>query len=230
MREGKRILGCLWVQHGRCKTMMKLWVYIGTCLLVALAPGPDNCFVLAQAAAFGAPAGLAVTFGLMSGLCVHIAAATLGAAALLHRFPRFADGIAAAGALYLIWVAMGMWGGGLEPQAAEARSLFGFYLKGIILNLSNPKVILFFLAFLPRFLPEGCTRRTAWLCGLGGLFMVSAFVVMGMIALLGGLLSAGLQAMPSAAQWLSRCAAGAVGAIAVWILVPLVRTWCSRKG
>ncbi|MBO7181409.1 MAG: LysE family transporter, partial [Kiritimatiellae bacterium] len=63
---------------------MKLWLYLSACLLVALAPGPDNCFVLAQSAAFGAPAGLAVTLGLMSGLCVHITLAVLGAATLLN--------------------------------------------------------------------------------------------------------------------------------------------------
>lgn len=202
---------------------MKGWLFFGSCVLVALAPGPDNCFVLAQSAAFGASAGLAVTAGLMSGLCVHILLAVLGAAALLTRWERLGDWIAALGACYLLWVAWGMWGGGFETQAAEARSLWGFYTKGILLNLSNPKVILFFLAFLPRFLPEGCTRRGAWLCLLGGIFMVSAFGVMGTIAVLGGWLAEGLRQLPQAAVWVSRGAAIAVAAIAVWIWVPLVR-------
>jgi threonine/homoserine/homoserine lactone efflux protein len=201
---------------------MKLWLYIGTCLLVALAPGPDNCFVLAQSAAFGAPAGLAVTAGLMSGLCVHITLAVLGAATLLNRFPRAAEWIAILGMLYLFWVAWGMWGGGLETQHAEARTLLGFYLKGIILNLSNPKVILFFIAFLPRFLPPNCTHRTLWLCGLGVLFIVCAATVMGTIAGVGGALAALLQTSPQAAQWISRGASIAVAGIAGWVLIPLV--------
>ncbi len=201
---------------------MKLWLYISSCLLVALAPGPDNCFVLAQSAAFGAPAGLAVTAGLMSGLCVHIALAVLGAATLLKRFPRVAEWISITGALYLFWVAYCMWGSGLEVQTAEMRTLWGFYLKGILLNLSNPKVILFFMTFLPRFLPTPCRHQTAWLCGLGGLFMLCAATVMGTVAGLGGLLSAALQETPQAVQWLSCGAAIAVAGIAGWVLIPLV--------
>lgn len=201
---------------------MKLWVYIGSCLLVALAPGPDNCFVLAQSAAFGAPAGWAVTAGLMSGLCVHIALAILGVSTLITRFPRIAEWISILGALYLFWVAWGMWGSGFETQSAEARTLCGFYLKGIVLNLSNPKVILFFIAFLPRFLPEKCIHRAAWLCFLGGLFILCAAIVMGTIAGLGGALSLLLQETPQAALWLSRGAAAAVAGIAGWVLVPLV--------
>lgn len=201
---------------------MKLWLYISSCLLVALAPGPDNCFVLAQSAAFGAPAGLAVTAGLMSGLCVHITLAVLGAATLLKRFPRVAEWISIAGALYLFWVAYCMWGSGLEVQTAEMRTLWGFYLKGILLNLSNPKVILFFMTFLPRFLPTPCHHQTAWLCGLGGLFMLCAAMVMGTVAGLGGLLSAALQETPQAAQWLSCGAAIAVAGIAGWVLIPLI--------
>jgi threonine/homoserine/homoserine lactone efflux protein len=208
---------------------MKGWVYICSCLLVALAPGPDNCFVLAQSAAFGAPAGLAVTAGLMSGLCVHIALAVLGASTLLTRFPRAAEVISLLGALYLFWVAWGMWGSGFEAQSAEARTLLGFYLKGILLNLSNPKVILFFIAFLPRFLPEQCTHRAAWLCLLGGLFILCAATVMGTIAGVGGGLAALLQEVPQAAQWLSRGAAVAVAGIAGWVLFPLVRQGMHRK-
>ena len=75
--------------------MRRLAAYLGACLLVALAPGPDNCFVLAQSAAFGAWAGLCVTAGLVSGLCLHITLAALGVAALLKRWPRAADAISA---------------------------------------------------------------------------------------------------------------------------------------
>jgi threonine/homoserine/homoserine lactone efflux protein len=186
--------------------------------LVALAPGPDNCFVLAQSAAFGATAGWAVTAGLMSGLCVHIALAVFGVSTLITRFPRVAEWISLLGAVYLFWVAWGMWNSGFEAQVAEARTLVGFYLKGIILNLSNPKVILFFIAFLPRFLPEACTCRTAGLCLLGGVFILCAATVMGTIAGLGGALSLLLQETPQAALWLSRGAAAAVAGIAGWVV------------
>lgn len=210
--------------------MMRVWFYLGSCLLVVFAPGPDNCFVLAQSAAYGASAGLAVTAGLVSGLCVHITLAMLGVAAILQRWPRISDLISAFGACYLLWMAWGMWGGGLETQAALAQtSLWNFYLKGVILNLSNPKVILFFLAFIPRFLPDPCPHRAVSLCCLGGLFAVCAAFGMSVIALLGGTLSHYLQATSSAAEWLSRGAAVAVGAIGLWIAYELVRDWRRKR-
>ena len=201
----------------------RLLLYVGACLLIALAPGPDNCFVLAQSAGQGAAAGLWVTAGLVTGLCVHITLAVLGVAALLERFPRVADGVSALGALYLLAVAWGMWGATLGEAAAENRTMAGFYLRGIVLNLSNPKVILFFIAFLPRFLPRPCPHRAVRLFGLGALFALCAFCVMAGFALLGGTLSALLRERPETARWVGRGAAVAVAAIALWSLVPLVR-------
>ncbi len=207
----------------------RLFLYFGTCLLIALAPGPDNCFVLAQSAGLGAAAGLWVTAGLITGLCVHITLAVLGVGVLLRRFPRFADGVAVCGALYLFSVAWGMWGSGLAAAQAETHhSMVGFYVRGIVLNLSNPKVILFFIAFLPRFLPEPCTHRAARLFGLGALFALSACLVMSGFALLGGTLSDYLQASPEVAFWANRIAAMAVAAIGLWILVPILRAYKKR--
>ncbi len=205
---------------------MRLLLYIGTCLLIALAPGPDICFVLAQSAGLGAWAGLCVTAGLITGLLVHITLAVLGVAAVLNRFPRLADIISALGAVYLFWVAWGMWGATLQTQDAQTLSSADFYLRGILLNLSNPKVILFFIAFIPKFIPAHVTRathRTAWLLTLGGLFALCAATVMSAAALLGGSLETLLRDTPSAAMWLSRGAALAVVAIALWILFPLAR-------
>ncbi len=204
---------------------MRLLVYIGTCLLIALAPGPDICFVLAQSAGLGFWAGLCVTAGLISGLLVHITLAVLGIATLLNRFPRVADGVSALGACYLFWVAWGMWGADLQAQTAQTLSALDFYLRGILLNLSNPKVILFFIAFIPKFIPAEVTvasHRTAWLLGLGGLFALCAAMVMSAAAFLGGSLEQLLRDTPMAAQLLSRGAALAVAAIGLWILVPLV--------
>ena len=107
--------------------MRRLLAFFGVCLLVALAPGPDNCFVLAQSAAFGAWAGLWVTAGLMCGLCVHITLAALGVAAALERWPRAADVISIVGACYLFYMAWGMWGAWLgaawQEPAEDASGL-----------------------------------------------------------------------------------------------------------
>ncbi len=198
--------------------------------MIAVAPGPDICFVLAQSAGLGALAGLSVTAGLMTGLCVHILLAVVGMATLLQRAPRLATWISACGALYLFYVAWGMWQSTLAqiPAEAEALTLGDFYLRGIVLNLSNPKVILFFIAFLPKFIPStGETkqppRQTGWLLLLGVLFILCAGSVMSATALLGGALAQTLSTHPAAAQVLNRGAALAVAAIGVWILLPLFR-------
>ncbi|MGN0886274.1 MAG: LysE family translocator [Candidatus Spyradenecus sp.] len=200
---------------------MRLFAYLLASLLLALAPGPDNCFVLTQSAAYGFPAGMAVTLGLISGLCVHITLAVLGVAEVLNRFPRAGTLISALGAGYLFYVAWQMWGSGLATAQAEAGTLASFYLKGILLNLSNPKVILFFIAFLPRFLPEGCRNRQSGLFLLGALFALCAFTVMGSFALAGGALARFLERFPAAAPWVNRITAVAVAMIASWILLKL---------
>ncbi len=202
----------------------RLPLFIGSSLLLALAPGPDNCFVLAQSAAMGTAAGLCVTAGLITGLCVHITLAILGVAALLERFPRVADMISALGACYLLFVAYGMVAhAGMLNAQAETNALSACYTRGILLNLSNPKVILFFVAFLPKFLPNPCPHKRLSLTLLGGVFACCAVGVMGAFAVLGGTLSAFLRENPSAAIWTGRGAALAVAAIACWILLPLLR-------
>lgn len=208
----------------------RLPLFFLSSLILALAPGPDNCFVLAQSAAAGAWAGLAVTGGLVSGVCVHVLLAALGLATLVKRFPAAADTISLFGALYLFWVAWGMLGSasGLTGQA-EALSLPRLFLRGVILNISNPKVILFFVAFLPRFLPEPCPHRFRSLLVLGGLFVLAAASVMAAVALLGGLLADWLKDVPGAAVWVNRAAAAAVAAIGLWILVPLAKSRLKRK-
>ncbi len=208
--------------------MKRLILFFGSALLLALAPGPDNCFVLAQSAAQGALAGIAVSVGLMSGVCIHILLAILGAATLIERYPKVADAIAALGACYLLWVAWGMWGNGLSEASATTLPLGKLYLQGILLNLSNPKVILFFMAFLPRFLPTPCPHKMRSLLILGGLFIVAAFTVMANIALLGGTLADALKQSPAIAVWINRLAAGAVALIAVSILIPFARHLCKR--
>lgn len=202
---------------------LRLPIFFLSSLLLALVPGPDNCFVLAQSAASGALPGFAVTAGLMSGVCVHVVLAALGLATLVKRYPAAADAIAFFGALYLFWVAWGMAGSeaGLTGQA-ESLSLTRLYLRGVILNISNPKVILFFVAFLPRFLPDPCPHRFRSLLVLGWIFVTAAAFVMAAFALLGGTLSTWLKAVPGAAVWVNRAAAAAVAAIGLWILIPLV--------
>jgi threonine/homoserine/homoserine lactone efflux protein len=120
-------------------------------------------FVIGQTLAGGARRGWAAMFGIVTGAMVHIALAASGVAALLAASPALFEALRIAGALYLLWLAWGAlraaWQGGatLRP-AAPAHAAFR---DGLVTNLTNPKVILFFLAFLPQFVDPA--RAPAWL-------------------------------------------------------------------
>jgi len=168
-------------------------------LLLCLSPGPDNLFVLAQSALYGRAAGLRITLGLCTGLVVHTAAVALGVAALIKSFPLAFNALKYAGAaylLYLAWQAFRAVPMSLSGDRARQPDGWQLYRRGIIMNVSNPKVSLFFLALLPQFVDPG--RGTVWLqfVLLGVVFMLSTLLVFGLLALLAG----------SIGEWLGRAA------------------------
>lgn len=136
--------------------LVAAWVLI-------LTPGPDMLFVIGQTLAGGPRRGWAAMFGIVTGALVHIILAASGVAALIAASPMLFDALRLAGAAYLLWLAFGalraaaQGGARLEP-AAPARAAFR---DGLLTNLTNPKVILFFLAFLPQFVDPA--RSPAWL-------------------------------------------------------------------
>lgn len=139
--------------------------FAGASLLLSIAPGPDNLFVLAQSAMYGKKAGILVVLGLCTGLVVNTLLAALGLAALVAALPALFWAIKAAGAAYLVYLAVMAWrhardGGG----AAEGVRLSGVALwrRGVLMNLTNPKVQIFFLAFFPQFVKAG---TTGWALG-----------------------------------------------------------------
>ncbi len=140
--------------------------YLGACLLLILTPGPDTAFVLGQSLSGGARRGWAATLGIVSGALCHVAAAAAGVAALVAAHPALFTALRLAGAGYLLWLGIqalraALAGGGGMMPAAGLRSLGAAFRQGMLTNLLNPKVGLFFLAFVPQFVdPE---RGPAWL-------------------------------------------------------------------
>ncbi|MBU8538771.1 LysE family translocator [Falsiroseomonas tokyonensis] len=131
--------------------------------VLILTPGPDMLFVIGQSLAGGAPRGWAAMFGIVSGALVHVALAASGVAALIAASPALFEALRLVGAAYLIWLGAGAlraaWrGGGVLRPAAPVGAAFR---QGFVTNLTNPKVILFFLAFLPQFVDPA--RGPAWL-------------------------------------------------------------------
>ncbi|MBT8122256.1 MAG: LysE family translocator [Gammaproteobacteria bacterium] len=172
-----------------------LIAFTAVALLLCLSPGPDNLFVLAQSALYGRAAGLHITLGLCTGLMVHTAAVALGVAALIRSYPPAFNALKYAGAaylLYLAWQAFRAVPMSLSGDRARQPNAWQLYRRGIIMNVSNPKVSLFFLALLPQFADP--QRGPLWLqfVLLGVVFMLSTLLVFGLLALLAGSIGAWL--------------------------------------
>lgn len=172
-------------------------VFFAASALLALAPGPDNIFVLTLSALHGRKAGLLVTLGLCTGLIGHTVAVALGIAALFQASAIAFTALKIAGACYLLYLAWGAFRASasqLEAKPDVPLDGWQLYRRGIVMNLTNPKVSIFFLAFLPQFADPARGSLTLQLILLGGIFMAAALLVFSGIAALAG----------SLGHWLSR--------------------------
>lgn len=168
--------------------------FIGVSVALTVAPGPDVIFLASQGLAGGPRAGLAVALGLSSGLLVHTTLAALGVSALFAASPAAFNAVKWAGAAYMVWLARGSFRE--QPAAAGAQPLAGgsaaLYRRGVIMNLLNPKVALFFLALLPQFVDPARGSVRAQMAILGLVFMAQVIAVFGTIGYLSGTLGARL--------------------------------------
>ena len=176
-----------------------MMAFFAAALLLSIAPGPDNIFVLTQSALFGVGAGIITTLGLVTGLCVHTTAVALGVAAIFQTSALAFTLLKVAGAGYLLWLAWLSFRAGASTAAVAdgASSSTGsnfpgymtLYRRGIVMNVTNPKVSLFFLAFLPQFCDPARGSVALQVLSLGGLFMLATIVVFWTVAALGGRLA-----------------------------------------
>lgn len=179
-------------------------------VLLGLSPGPDNIFVLTQSTLHGRGAGLMVTLGLCTGLVVHSLAVAFGAAALFQSSELAFSALKLVGAGYLLYLA---WGALRAPPASlssDAVSLPGrlaLYRRGIIMNITNPKVSIFFLAFLPQFADPARGPVALQIMLLGGLFILATLLVFGAVAVAAGQLRGWLLKSQRVQLWINRLAA-----------------------
>ena len=187
-------------------------------ILLALAPGPDNIFVLSQAAMKGKLVGIVVTLGLCTGLIVHTSAVALGVAAIFHASALAFNLLKFAGAAYLLYLAWGAFRAGtstLDTKASQEIGLPRFYLRGIIMNVTNPKVSIFFLAFLPQFTKPENGSLPLQLAALGGIFILSTLLVFGAISLLAGVMGQWLRRSERAQKILNKTAGAIFAGLAL---------------
>lgn len=198
-----------------------LTTFVIASVLLALVPGPDNIFVLTQSSVNGHKAGLLVTLGLCTGLIVHTTAVALGITALLKTSYVAFTVLKIAGAMYLLYLAWRAFHASSEEiNTGQSREVAGikYYLRGVIMNVTNPKVSIFFLAFLPQFADPSRGPVIQQIFFLGMVFILVTLLVFGGIALLAGAVGAWLTNTPRAQTMMNRIA----GAVFVAMALKLV--------
>lgn len=195
---------------------MVLLAFIPAGLALNLTPGADMMFCLGQGLRSGPAAAMAANFGIALGGMVHTLAAAFGLGALLAAHPMAFDLIRWGGVGYLLWLAIkGLRANG--PLAANGRAALTparAFREAFWVNLLNPKVILFILAFLPQFVDPARAVLPQFLT-LGFVFSLGGLVVNGLVGVFAGRLGRGLAQSPAFARWLGRVSAGIFALLAL---------------
>ncbi|MFJ7406392.1 MULTISPECIES: LysE family translocator [unclassified Lysinibacillus] len=166
-----------------------LLTFLGAAVILTVMPGPDNLFVLAQSITQDKKAGIATSLGLCTGLLVHIGAAVLGISAIIYQSTVIFSVVKFAGAAYLLYLAWQSFRAKdnlftLEQQNIQALGLL--YRKGILMNLLNPKISLFFLALLPQFVNPIHGHVALQMLILGMVFLVQALILFSLFSIFAG--------------------------------------------
>ena len=173
-----------------------LSAFIFATAILAISPGPDNIFVLTQSIVNGKKYGIATVFGLMTGCLVHTTFVAFGVSTLIEQQPLFFIGIKIFGASYLLYLAYQVYKSDVKitfsTEQVLPKKTIKLFKKGFLMNVLNPKVTIFFLAFFPQFLFSKQLSHLVQFYILGLLFVLVSFFVFGMIALMGGQISAAI--------------------------------------
>ena len=202
-------------------TLQSLIAFFGVAVLLALSPGPDNLFVLMQSVQRGWRVGIAVVVGLCLGVVVHTTAVALGLAAVFAASSVAFTALKWCGAAYLAYLAWGAWrapvsdaksASGAQPERAssnqiDSKELLVMVRRGVVMNLTNPKVLIFFLAFLPQFADPAIGPVGPQIFVFGAVFILAAFLVFGAIAVFSGAFGNLLLRSPKAQFWLNKITA-----------------------
>lgn len=190
-----------------------LWLFVLAGLLLNITPGPDMAYIIGRSAQLGARAGAVAALGITAGCSVHIAAAALGLSAILATSAQAFLVLKLIGAGYLIWVGVSLLRhAGADTKAAAsstpAISLRGIFLQGFLTNALNPKVALFFLAFLPQFISATAPSKPLAFVVLGLIFCATGTVVCLAIAWGTARASSAFGAGSSVRTWIERALGG----------------------
>jgi len=193
-----------------------LTLFIISGLLLNIAPGPDSLLIMARSASQGWRAGSAAALGIGTGTCVHVLAAALGLSALMAASSWAFGLVKLLGAAYLVYMGLGLLLKRAAPESSSQapvlpppRPLRSIYLQGLLTNVLNPKVALFFLAFVPQFIaPDAASKPLAFVF-LGLVFNINGMLWCHFLAWSTAQASRRISASERLVAWLSR----AIGAL-----------------
>ncbi|GAM11208.1 homoserine/homoserine lactone efflux protein [Geobacter sp. OR-1] len=198
-------------------TLSTIFMFLGASIALTVAPGPDNVFVVTQGVSRGRKAAIVTAWGMCSGLTVHTVAAAAGISAVFYSSALAFQAVKFAGAaylLYLAWQALSEHGP-LRLSEAGAGSWVALFRRGFIMNVLNPKVALFFLAFLPQFTSREAGSIPVQMLLLGAIFMVQALVIFTAIGFCSGSLGNWILKRPQAGRCFSWLAAAIFASLGV---------------
>jgi threonine/homoserine/homoserine lactone efflux protein len=203
--------------------MPDIGLFVVASTLLALAPGPDIIYVLTRAIAQGRKAGIAAALGFASGCVFHTVLAAVGVAALIRSSELAFDIVRYAGAAYLAWI-------GIQALrhrrafsiegASDAKALVTIYKQSVIGNMLNPKVTLFFLAFLPQFVDSAAGNVALQMAILGVVFMAVTVVVFGAVALFAAMIGDWVRRKPAIGERLNVFAGITFIALGIRVALP----------
>ncbi|HUO97727.1 MAG TPA: LysE family translocator [Rhizomicrobium sp.] len=196
-------------------------VFMAGALALNITPGPDMTFVLAQSASRGPRAGVAAALGIGTGTFFHMTLAAFGLAALFKVYPLAFDIVRYAGAAYLVWIAVSLirHPPHLAAAADEQSSVSSAFRQGIVTNILNPKVAIFFIAFLPQFVNRDAGPAWLQILILGICFDIGGTLVNSLVALGSGRLSARLKSNPLIGRIMGMISASVMLGLAVRLAV-----------
>lgn len=196
----------------------QLIYFIAASAALTFLPGPDILFVLTQSISQGKMAGVATATGLCTGILVHTSAAALGISALLYKSALAFEIVKYAGAaylLYLAWQAIRESGELISSAPVRETNAFALYRRGIFMNVLNPKVALFFLAFLPQFINLESGSVPMQMIFLGIVFLVQAWLIFSAISVFAGTIGDKIVQRPGIVKYIKWGKAGIFTAIGV---------------
>jgi len=197
--------------------LSSLLVFLGASIALTLAPGPDNIFVITTGISRGRTAAIVTALGMVSGVSVHTLAAAAGISAIFYSSALAFQAVKFAGAAYLLYLA---WNAlrARSPLTGDTSTEtlpggWALYRRGFIMNVLNPKVALFFLAFLPQFTLGNGISLGLQMIILGLIFMLQAALIFSTIGYFSGHVGERLLARPKIARFFSWLSAGIFGTL-----------------